>query len=37
MTKPFEGVLEELTFDGEPLGLWNFAAGKNNFKGANQR
>ncbi|RUS82429.1 hypothetical protein EGW08_009817 [Elysia chlorotica] len=37
MTKPFEGVMEELTFDGEPLGLWNFVAAANNFKGANQR
>lgn len=33
----YEGVMEEVMFDGKPLGLWNFIAGDNNFKGAIER
>ena len=36
-TAPYVGQMEELMFDGEPLGLWNFVSAKNNKKGANQR
>ncbi|XP_061192514.1 laminin subunit alpha-like [Saccostrea echinata] len=33
----YEGVMEEVMFDGKPLGLWNFVDGENNFKGAIER
>ncbi|GFS13654.1 laminin subunit alpha, partial [Elysia marginata] len=36
-TTPYKGTIEELKFDGELLGLWNFVDAKNNLKGANQR
>ena len=28
----FEGCVEEVKFDGLPLGLWNFVKGENNYK-----
>lgn len=33
----YNGAMEEVMFDGKPLGLWNFVAGENNFKGAIER
>ena len=33
----YEGSMEEVMFDGKPLGLWNFVEGENNFKGAIER
>lgn len=37
ITQPFEGAVEDLKFDEEPAGLWNFVEGENNFVGENQR
>ncbi|ESO94906.1 hypothetical protein LOTGIDRAFT_144813 [Lottia gigantea] len=34
---PYDGVIEELVFDEQPIGLWNFKDGENNYMGANER
>ncbi|XP_012943161.1 laminin subunit alpha isoform X2 [Aplysia californica] len=36
-TQMFEGGMEDLKFDGEPVGLWNFVAGENNYEGEQER
>uniref|UniRef100_A0A0B7BNE7 Laminin subunit alpha n=1 Tax=Arion vulgaris TaxID=1028688 RepID=A0A0B7BNE7_9EUPU len=36
-SKSFEGGIEDLKFDEEPIGLWNFLEGDNNYVGENQR
>lgn len=33
----YNGVMEEVMFDGKLLGLWNFVVGENNFKGVIER
>ncbi|KAH9496293.1 hypothetical protein Btru_018041, partial [Bulinus truncatus] len=35
--KYFIGGMEELKFDGEPVGFWNFLAGANNYVGQTER
>ncbi|BFY99968.1 hypothetical protein BsWGS_03008 [Bradybaena similaris] len=37
ITKSFEGGLEDLKFDEENVGLWNFLQGGNNYVGEGQR
>ncbi|XP_055884413.1 laminin subunit alpha-like isoform X2 [Biomphalaria glabrata] len=36
-TEPFNGGMEDLKFDDEPVGLWNFVEAKNNKVGYPQR
>lgn len=37
ITKSFEGGLEDLKFDEESVGLWNFLQGDSNYVGEGQR
>ena len=33
----FEGYIEDIKFDGVPVGVWDFIDGENNLYGAKQR
>lgn len=33
----YQGVMEDVTFDDQPLGLWNFVYGENSYVGAVER
>jgi hypothetical protein len=33
----FQGCIEEVDFDGIPVGLWNFVNGENNMDGCHAR
>ena len=32
-----DGCMEEVMFDGTPIGLWNFVYGENNYRGCIRR
>ncbi|CAL1548003.1 unnamed protein product [Lymnaea stagnalis] len=32
-SQPYSGGIQDLIFDGEPIGLWNFVEGENNYVG----
>ncbi|KAK6179097.1 hypothetical protein SNE40_011531 [Patella caerulea] len=34
---PYDGVIEDVIFDEQPIGLWNFRNGENNYVGALER
>ena len=36
-SEPLEGGVEEVLFNKQPLGLWNFVAGKDNNEGVIER